>query len=154
MPFKKTNADSKDARPLADARKIFIGRISELLFFIQHVIKPEDPTYHILSISGQGGVGKSTLLNRFIDEMHESDFKDYCLAALVNERQTTPANIMEKFADQLPFKGDFEKALSQYKETLRKLQSEREAAREALWKSGPTICPKRAAISLGGATTR
>jgi tetratricopeptide (TPR) repeat protein len=138
MPFKKTNADSKDARPLADARKIFIGRTSELLFFIQHVLKPEDPTYHIISISGQGGVGKSTLLNRFIDEMHSSDFKGYCLTALVNERQTTPANMMEKFADQLPFKGEFEKALSQYKETLRKLQSEREAAREALWRQTTT----------------
>jgi tetratricopeptide (TPR) repeat protein len=138
MPFKKTNVDSKDAHSLADARKIFIGRTSEILFFIQHVLKPEDPTYHIISISGQGGVGKSTLLNRFIGEMHESDFKDYCLTALVNERQTTPANIMEKFADQLPFRGDFEKALSQYKETLRKLQSEREAAREALWRQATT----------------
>ncbi len=41
MPFKKTKADSK----------VFIGRTSELLFFIQHILKPEDPTYHIISIS-------------------------------------------------------------------------------------------------------
>src|SRR5262249_29220626 len=138
MPFKKTNADSKDARSLAEARKVFIGRTSELLFFIHHVLEPEDPTYHIISISGLGGVGKSTLLNRFIDATHVGDFRDYCLTAQVNERQTTPANIMEKFAEQLPFKGDFEKALSQYKETLRKLQSEREAAREALWRQATT----------------
>jgi hypothetical protein len=62
MPFKKTNADSKDARSLAEACKKFTGRSSELLFFIQHLLKPEDPTYHIISISGQGSGGKSTLL--------------------------------------------------------------------------------------------
>jgi len=128
MPFKKTKADSK----------VFIGRTSELLFFIQHILKPEDPTYHIISISGQGGVGKSTLLSRFIDEMHGGDFKDYCLTAQVNERQTTPANIMEKFAEQLSLKGDFERALGQYKDTLRRVQSEREAAREALLRQATT----------------
>lgn len=138
MPFKKTNADSKDARSLAEARKVIIGRTSELLFFIQHVLKPEDPTYHIISISGQGGVGKSTLLSRFIDETHGVDFKDYCMVAQVNERQTTPADIMEKFAEQLSLKGDFEKALSLYKDTLRRVQSEREAAREALLRQATT----------------
>jgi Cdc6-like AAA superfamily ATPase len=138
MPFKKTNADSKDARSLAEARKVLIGRTSELLFFIQHVLEPEDPTYHIISISGQGGVGKSTLLNHFIDETHGVNFKDYCLAAHVNERQTTPADIMEKFAEQPSLKRDFKKALSQYKETLRRLQSEREAAREAFLRQATT----------------
>jgi len=138
MPFRKTNADSKDARSLAEARKVIIGRTSELLFFIQHVLKPEDPPYHIISISGQGGVGKSTLLSRFINETHSVDFKDYCMVAQVNERQTTPADIMEKFAEQLSLKGDFEKALNQYKETLHRVQSEREAAREALLRQATT----------------
>jgi putative ribosome biogenesis GTPase RsgA len=74
MPFKKTNDDSKDAHSQAETRKVFIGRTSERLFFIQHILKPEDPIYHIISISGQGGVGKSTLLNRFLDETQRGDF--------------------------------------------------------------------------------
>jgi len=138
MPFKKTNPDSKDARSLAEARKVFIGRTSELLFFIQHVLEPEDPIYHIISISGQGGVGKSTLLNYFIDETHGVNFKDYCMVAQVNERQTTPADIMEKFAKQLSLKRDFKKALSQYKETLRRVLSEPEAKQEALLRQATT----------------
>ncbi len=138
MPFKKTDAGSKDARSQVGTSKVFIGRTNELLFFIQHILKPEDPSYHIISISGQGGVGKSTLLNRFIGETQSGDFKDYCLVALANERQTTPANIMEKFAEQLSLKGNFEKALSQYKETLRRVQSEREATREASLRQATT----------------
>src|SRR5258708_23202040 len=101
MPFKKTNADLKDNRFLAEGRKVFTGRTDELLFFIHYVLKPEEPIYNIISISGQGGVGKTTLLSHFIEETHGVDFKDYCRVAQVNERQTTPADIMEKFAEQL-----------------------------------------------------
>jgi len=131
MPFvKKTNA--KDEQRPTEARKIFIGRIEELHFFREHILKPEDPAYNIVSVSGQGGVGKSMLLLRFIDDAHATDFKECCMAALVNERQVTAADVMETFADQLHLEGDFEKALKQYKEVLHKLQSQREAARESL----------------------
>src|SRR5260221_10773480 len=102
-----------------DTRKIFIGRTNELLFFAQNILKPEEPTHNIISIWGQGGVGKSTLLTRFIDETHSVDFKDHCLTASVDELQTTPASMMEKFANQLHIKGTFEKALKHYKEALR-----------------------------------
>ncbi len=65
MPFiRKT--DSQGAQPPGDARTLFIGRMGELLFFVQNILKPEEPTHNIISISGQGGVGKSTLLTRFI----------------------------------------------------------------------------------------
>jgi tetratricopeptide (TPR) repeat protein len=131
MPFVKKN-DSKGSQPSTDGQKVFIGRNTELHFFRENILKPKDPTYNIVSVSGQGGVGKSTLLTRFIEEACKPDFKDYCLTALVDERQTTPAGMMEKFADQLPMASDFEKALRQYKEVLHKLQDEREAAREAL----------------------
>src|SRR6266566_690880 len=125
MPFVR-KADSQGSQPPTDARKIFIGRTGELLFFVQNILKPEEPTHNIISIWGQGGVGKSTLLSRFIDEAHSAEFKDCCLMALVDERQTTPLSIMEKFADQLHLKGEFEKALRRYKEALRKQQTERE----------------------------
>ena len=130
MPFK--NTDSKGSQPSTDGQKVFIGRNTELHFFRDKILKPKDPTYNIVSVSGQGGVGKSTLLKRFIEEARKPDFKDYCLTALIDERQTTPASMMEKFADQLPMESDFEKALRQYKEVLYKLQDERKAARAAL----------------------
>jgi hypothetical protein len=138
MPFKKFDADSQGAHPLKDAEKIFIGRSGELLFFVQNILKPQDSTHNIISISGQSGVGKSTLLTRFMHEACASNFKDYCLTAFVNERQATPASIMEKIADQLPFGGEFARALKQYKEILHKLQNEREVAREAFWRKATT----------------
>ena len=120
MPFVK-KTDAKDAQRPTEARKIFIGRTEEVHFFREHILKPEDPAYNIVSIAGQGGVGKSTLLLRFIDDAHATDFKDYCLTAFVNERQATATDVMETFAEQLHLMGDFEKALKQYKEVLRKL---------------------------------
>jgi tetratricopeptide (TPR) repeat protein len=116
MPFVKRNALSSSQRATHD---LFVGRTGELLFFIQNILKPEEPTHNILSISGQGGVGKSTLLARFRDETQTADFKDYCLTALVDERQFTPVDIMSKLAEQLRITGAFEKALRLYKAALR-----------------------------------
>ncbi len=129
MPFVR-KTDSQGSQPPTDGRKIFIGRTGELLFFVQNILKPEEPTHNIISIWGQGGVGKSTLLSRFIDEARSAEFKDYCLTAIVDERQITPVGIMGKFADQLHITGDFEKALRQYKEALRKLQAEQETSQD------------------------
>ena len=104
MPFVR-KADSQGSQPPTDTRNLFIGRTGELLFFVQNILKPEEPTHNIISIWGQGGVGKSTLLSRFIDEAHSAEFKDYCLIATVDELQTTPFSIMEKFATQLHMQG-------------------------------------------------
>ncbi len=117
MPFIKKNT-GQGTPPFTPARSIFIGRTTELLFFVQHILKPEEPTHNILSIWGQAGVGKTTLLLQFISQARTADFKAYCLAAMVDERQATPASIMEKFAQQLPFSKKFEKALNLYKEAL------------------------------------
>ena len=68
------------------------------------------------------GVAVATL-----DEARIPDLREYCLIALANERQTTPASAMEHFADQFrdlghPFK-KFEEALIQYKEALRRMRA-------------------------------
>jgi tetratricopeptide (TPR) repeat protein len=131
MPFVR-KTDSQGSRPPTDGHRLFIGRTGELLFFVQNILKPVEPTHNIISIWGQGGVGKSTLLSRFIDEARSTEFKDYCLAAIVDERQITPTSIMGKFADQLHITGDFEKALRQYKEALRKLQAEQETLQDRI----------------------
>ena len=100
MPFmKRTN--QKYSHSVTDTRKLFVGRANELQFFREHILEPEEPKYNIVSLFGQGGVGKSTLLTRVIEELDDSKYKEYCLSALVDERQTTPVSIMERFADQL-----------------------------------------------------
>jgi hypothetical protein len=137
MPFKKPGTRAS-LQPI-DARKIFIGRNNELHFFIHDILEPDEPTHNIVSISGQGGVGKSTLVNCFNDEAHATNFKDYCFTALVNERQITPTSIMERFAEQLHIEGEFKKALSQYKETVYKLRSEREAMRDVFLNKAPGL---------------
>ena len=74
MPFvRKTNPEGSQTP--TDTRKLFVGRAGELLFFVQNILKPEEPTHNIISIWGQGEVGKSTLLSRFIDEANSAEFK-------------------------------------------------------------------------------
>ena len=138
MPFVR-KTDSQGSQPPTDTRKLFIGRTDELLFFVQNILKPEEPSHNIISIWGQGGVGKSTLLARFIDEVHSVNFQDYCLTALVDERQTTSMSIMDKFADQLHMDGEFGKALKHYKEALRTQQTEREMMQDTLAQRMPTF---------------
>jgi hypothetical protein len=117
MPFKK---------PKPKNVQFPVGRDDQLRFFRDMILKPEDPSHNIVSISGQGGVGKSTLLQRFLEELYLSEYREYCLSALVNERQTTPASVMERFADQLREQGHplkkFEDALTRYKEAVRRIQ--------------------------------
>lgn len=138
MPFRKP--DNKNNTSSKPARDIFVGRTNEINFFVQQILKPVTPDYNIVSISGQGGVGKSTLLERFQKESQETEFKDFCLPVFVNERQITPVAIMEQFADQLEKAGhpltEFEKKLADYKEVLRKLRDEREAGRDAFLQGG------------------
>jgi tetratricopeptide (TPR) repeat protein len=138
MPFVR-KTDSQGSQAPTDTRKIFIGRTGELLFFVQNILRPEEPTHNIISIWGQGGVGKSTLLARFIDEAHSAEFKDYCLTATVDELQTTPASIMEKFAAQLHLHGTFSKSLKHYKETLRIQQTEQEMLQDTFVQRVPTF---------------
>ena len=136
MPFIK-RANLKHPHSVTDTRKIFVGRMNELQFFIENILDPEEPTHNIVSIFGQGGVGKSTLLARVIEELYDSKYKEYCLSALVDERQTTPVSIMERFADQLHLGGDFGKALKHYKELVRKLQTEQETLQTTILHRAP-----------------
>jgi hypothetical protein len=55
MPFVK-KTDSQGSQPPTVIRKIFIGREGELLFFRQNILKAEEPTHNIISVSGQSGV--------------------------------------------------------------------------------------------------
>ncbi|GHO92939.1 hypothetical protein KSF_029870 [Reticulibacter mediterranei] len=136
MPFVKKN-DARGSAQAGDAQKIFIARSHELHFFIEHVLQPEDPLYNIISIYGDGGVGKSTLLNRYNEEAQSSGYKEYCLTAVVDERQATPASMMERFADQLGMQSEFRRALQAYKDALRKLHTEQETMEDAVLQHAP-----------------
>ena len=122
MPFVKQTALTI-RRPRSSVRDRFIGRASELHMFREHMIKPEDPAYYVLSVWGQAGVGKTTLLARLRDEARTADFNDSCLTALVDERFFTPADLMERCAAQLRLAGAplaaFEQVAARYKQALR-----------------------------------
>lgn len=136
MPFIK-KSDQQGIQPAHDAQKVFVGRTNELRFFTERILKPEDPTYNIVSIYGDGGVGKSTLLSRFVEEANLPGYKEYCLLAVVDERQATVASMMEKFAEQLHMRNEFKRALIQYKDAVHKLQSEQETMQDAVLQSAP-----------------
>lgn len=132
-----TDRTSSKPQSQADLKKLFVGRVKELNFFVEKILKAEKPSHNIISISGQGGVGKTTLVERFIVEAQTEDFNDYCLTALVNERQTTSLDVMKKFADQLEIKGKFERALKEYEDALRRIRDSQEAAGDALLSNMP-----------------
>ncbi len=136
MPFVKKNSDRRGEPSIE--RGLFIGRVNEISFFTEQILKPEDPTYNIISIYGNGGVGKSTLLARLLDEIHAPAYRAYCTAALVDERQATPANMMEKLADQLHMAG-FKKALARYRLAVRRQQSEEETIDDAVLRHAPDL---------------
>ena len=133
MPFVDKNITKKQKESI-ETHRFFIGRENELTFFTENILRSEKPAYNIISIYGQAGVGKSTLLARFADEAAQGAFRDYCKVAMVDERQTTPANVMEKLAQQLGITGKFEKELTNYKEALQRSRSEHELENDAFWR--------------------
>ena len=96
MPFRK-----QDLRPQIETGSNIIGRTNEQYFFTEHVLRPVEPAYNLISVWGETGVGKSTLLTRFRDTAHSTEFKDVCLTAQVDGWPVTPALLMECVAAQL-----------------------------------------------------
>lgn len=76
MPFVDRSASERH-KSLTERKVHFVGRHNELHYFIEHILRPEKPTHNIISVYGQAGVGKSTLLLRFIDEVSQGEFKSY-----------------------------------------------------------------------------
>ncbi|MBA2391918.1 MAG: ATP-binding protein [Ktedonobacteraceae bacterium] len=128
---------SKGSLPPDNSHKIFVGRANELSFFTEHILQRDDPAYNIISIYGDGGVGKSTLVNRYIEMVNSPAFQEYCLAAIVDERQATPASMMEKFTAQLHMHQEFSRAITHYKAALRKQQDEQETMQDAVLQRAP-----------------
>ncbi|MGH2498390.1 MAG: tetratricopeptide repeat protein [Ktedonobacteraceae bacterium] len=120
-----------------------IGRTSEQYFFTEHVLRPVEPLYNLISVWGAAGVGKSTLLTRFRDTACSIEFKEVCLTALVDEWPLTPAHLMERVAAQLRSAGAplvaFEQALARYRHGAPQRQPEQAFAQAALLYEGAAL---------------
>jgi hypothetical protein len=84
---------------------------------------------------GPAGIGKTTLLARLRDEARTTDFKDFCLTALVEEWQGSPADLMARCAAQLRMAdaplAAFEQVLAHYKQATKPRREEQAIARAA-----------------------
>ncbi|HET9999336.1 MAG TPA: tetratricopeptide repeat protein [Ktedonobacteraceae bacterium] len=130
-------------RPQIETGSSMIGRTNEQYFFIEHVLRQVKPAYSLISVWGEAGVGKSTLLTRFRDTARSTEFKDVCLTALVDEWPVTPAHLMERVSMQLRSAGAplvaFEQALARYRHGASRRQPEQAFAQAALLREGAAL---------------
>ena len=142
MPFIK-QTERQAGRPPVEIGSLFTGRVNEQRFFVKHVLTPVVPTAHVIWVWGPAGVGKSTLLTRLRDKACRSGLKDACLTALVDERQGTPADLMERCAVQLRLAGAplaaFEQVLSRYRQTMYHTPPEQVVARTYFVREVPAL---------------
>jgi len=138
MPFIK-----QAFRLQIETESTIVGRANEQYFFSEHVLRPVEAAYNLISVWGEAGVGKSTLFTRFRDTARSTEFKDVCLTALVDEWPLTPVHLMECVAAQLRSAGAplaaFERALARHTEAMRYQQEEQEAARTAFLRQIPHL---------------
>ncbi len=138
MPFSK-----QAFQPQVGTRSGMIGRAGEQYFFTEHVLRPVEPFYNFISVWGEAGVGKSTLLTSFRDTACSLEFKDVCLTALVDEWPLTPVHLMERVAAQLRSAGAplvaFEQTIARHMQAIRSQQEEQEAARAAFLRQVPHL---------------
>ena len=112
---------------------IFIGREDALHFFREHILTAGQPTHNILSIYGEAGVGKTTLLNHLKSMADSPAFNHSCVTALVDTVSATPfsVGVMKQVADQLAAAGHrltkFEKQFDDYEDDLQKVPVKQEA---------------------------
>jgi len=110
----------------AEAQR-FVGREQELDTFRQH-INSTPPRYLVFYITGQGGVGKTTLLNRY-REIARNDFK--FLLADSDEQQRDIPSVLGRFARQLkeqnvPLKR-FDERYTTYRQKMHEIENDPEA---------------------------
>ncbi len=126
--------------------KLFVGREQELAVFRQQISLGK-PDYLIFYITGQGGVGKSTLLNRYRDIAKDAGF----LLADCDEQQKSIVAVLGRFSHQLaeqtfPLKR-FEDRYRIYRQRMSEIENDPEAPQGLATLMGRTMM--RAAF-IGG----
>jgi tetratricopeptide (TPR) repeat protein len=112
---------------LADfSAEIFVGRGEQLALFQQALTAPRPP-FLIMDISGQGGVGKTTLLEQFrrVAGIHK------VLTGLVNEDQIAVPEALATFAQQFGEAGYAFKVFNERYHKYRKLKEQVETDQQA-----------------------
>ena len=105
---------------LADfSDEVFVGRTEQLDLF-ERALTASRPPFLILAVSGQGGVGKTTLLEQF---RHAARTHHQVVTALVNEDQTSIPMTLVGLADQFEERGP---ACERFREHYRRYQELKE----------------------------
>lgn len=103
--------------------EVFVGRAAEVSLF-NDVLSASPRPFLILSIWGQGGVGKSTLIERFRQVATERG----AAAAIANDEQSDVPTTLARFAGQLDEAGqkfkEFDKRHRRYQELRRGIASD------------------------------
>ncbi|HYU75086.1 MAG TPA: tetratricopeptide repeat protein [Ktedonobacteraceae bacterium] len=126
--------------------KRFIGREQELDVF-RRQISLSKPNYLIFYVTGQGGVGKSTLLNRYKEVARDSNF----LIADCDEQERDVPSVLGRFARQLaeqdmPLKR-FNERYKTYRQKMNEIESDPEAPQGLASMLGRTLV--RATFAVG-----
>lgn len=111
--------------------EIFVGRSEQLALF-ERALTAAKPPFLILAVSGQGGVGKTTLLEQF---RHISNSHNV-VTALANEDQLSVATTLAYFAKQFddaghPFK-TFDERYRKYRELKQEMEADPKAPKGLL----------------------
>ncbi len=114
-------------------RENFVGRGEPLRLFTEN-FSTEIPEFMVFSITGEGGVGKSTLLGR-IEYVVSADPYD-ALVVICDDKQTSPVLAMGFISEKLREKGfshkEFDERYKKYGELRRELESDPKVPRSAV----------------------
>lgn len=104
------------------SRNVFVGRGDAVARFCQNLSADASKQF-IFNVHGQGGVGKSSLIRRFRDEMDQRA----SVTAYVNEDEVGVIDVMSRIAEQFREHGERLKEFESRYEDYRKLQHEVES---------------------------
>lgn len=130
MPAKKTTWAQKKEINL---ERLFVGREDVVNTFVNDFLS-ESPEYMVISVVGEGGVGKSTLLKRFEAKAESPDYKAF--VAICNSNQDSPIRIMDFISQQLSQNGitnrKFDERLRKYRQLKQEIENDPESPQSLL----------------------
>jgi energy-coupling factor transporter ATP-binding protein EcfA2 len=111
----------------------FVGRGEPIRIFTEN-LQSDSPDYMVISITGEGGVGKSTLLARFNSIAISPE--NNAIAIICDDNQTSPVLVMGHIAKKLAEKGithkEFDERYKKFGELRQELESDPKVPRGGL----------------------